>query len=173
VALALAAGLALAMWRSVWARTFGPIPWAALVLAAGVAFTGVVPEERRVVLGGSTLAFLEVAIIAAVGTLFSSFSTPFLSALLTLWVMLIGRNADLLAQLPVNYFGQAIHKGGVVLSKVVPNLQVYVPPRPLLSGEAVGEPLGSYLAMAALASIAWAAGLLALASFIFRKRDFL
>src|SRR5262249_35827308 len=142
VALALSLGLGLSMWASVWARTYGPVPWAVLVLAAGVALSGVVPEERRVVLGGSTLAFLEVAIVAAFGVLFSSFSTPFLSALLTLGVLLIGRNADILAQLPARLFGQAIHEGGVRLAKVVPNLHVYVPPRPLLSGEAVGEPLG-------------------------------
>ncbi len=55
----------------------------------------------------------------------------------------------------------------------VPNLQVYVPPRPLLSGEAVGAPLGPYFGMAALASLGWAVGLLAVSSFVFRKRDFL
>jgi hypothetical protein len=59
------------------------------------------------------------------------------------------------------------------MSRVVPNLYVYVPPRPLLSGEAVGEPLGRYMAMAASASVAWSVGLLAVASFVFRKRDFL
>lgn len=168
-----AAGLALAMWRSTRARTYGPIPWAALLLAAGAALAGVVPDERRVVLAGCTLAVLEVAIIAAFGLLFASFSTPFLSALLTVGIIVIGRNADLLAQLPTKFFGAAIHAGGVVLSRVVPNLHVFVPPRPLLSGEAVGEPLGSYLMMAGATAIAWAVGLLAVASFVFRKRDFL
>jgi Cu-processing system permease protein len=170
---ALVAALPLAMWRSSWARTYGPIPWAAVVLIAGAVLSGVVPAERRVVLGGSALAILEVGIVAAVGVLFSSFSTPLLSAALTLGVIFIGRNADLLAQIPARSFGQAIHAGGVVLSKLVPNLHIYVPPRPLLSGEAVGEPLGSYLAMAAAAALAWAVGLLATASFIFKKRDFL
>ncbi len=173
VGLVFAVTLALAMWRSTWARTFGPIPWAVLLLAAGVVLAGVAPDERRVVLGGSALAFMEVAIVAAIGTLFASFSSPFLSALLTVWIIIIGRNADMLAQLPVKYFGEGIHVMGVVLSKVVPNLHVYVPPRPLLSGEAVSEPLGPYMAMAAGASVAWSAGLLAVASFVFRKRDFL
>ena len=173
VGLVFAVALGLAMWRSTWARTFGPIPWAVLLLAAGVVLAGVAPDERRVVLGGSALAFFEVAIVAAIGTLFSSFSSPFVSALLTVWILIIGRNADMLGQLPVRYFGEGIHVMGVVLSKVVPNLHVYVPPRPLLSGEAVGEPLGRYMAMAAGASAAWSAGLLAVASFVFRKRDFL
>jgi ABC-type transport system involved in multi-copper enzyme maturation permease subunit len=165
--------LPLAMWRSVWARTYGPIFWAALVLVAGAALSGVAPEERRVVLAGSALALLEVSIVAAFAMLFSSFSTPFLSALLTLGVFVIGRNADMLAQLPVKYFGPAVAAFGRVLAKIVPNLHIYVPPRPLLSGEAAGDPLGAYLAMAALASIAWTVGLLAVASAVFRKRDFL
>jgi ABC-type transport system involved in multi-copper enzyme maturation permease subunit len=168
--------LPLAMWRSAWARTYGPIPWAVLVLAAGVALAGVTPEERRVVLGGGALALLEIAIVAALGVFFSSFSTPFLSALLTVGVVLIGRSADLLAQLPVRYFGALgplISPGGKILARLVPNLYVYVPPRPLLTGEAVGAPLGDYLAMAAVAAIGWVVGLLGVAAYIFRKRDFL
>jgi Cu-processing system permease protein len=172
-ALALMVALPFAMWRSVWARTYGPIPWAALMLVLGAALSSVAPEERRVVLGGASLAFLEVAIIAAWGLLFSSFSTPFLSALLTLGVFVIGRNADSLAEIPAKVFGQPIHAGGVLLSRVVPNLHVYMPVRPLLSGEAVGEPLGSYLGMAAVQALGWSVGLLAAASYLFRKRDFL
>jgi Cu-processing system permease protein len=166
-------GVGVTAWRSPKARTYGPIPWSAVILLAGVVLSGVAPEERRVVLAGSLLAFLEIAIIAAFGMLFSSFSTPFLSALLTVGVILIGRNADVLAQLPPRLFGEAIHRGGRALSWVVPNLHVYLPARPLLSGEAAGEPLGTYLVQAAAAAIAWATGLLAVASFVFRKRDFL
>jgi ABC-type transport system involved in multi-copper enzyme maturation permease subunit len=170
---ALCVGLGAAAYRWPWARTFGPIPWALVFLIAGVFFASVAPAERRVVLGGSALALLEVAIIAAVATLFSSFSTPFLSALLTFGVFIVGRQADALARLPVKSFGQALHDAGVALSKIVPNLQVYVPPRPLLTGEAIGPSLLSYLGMATVASAAWALGLVAAASFIFKKRDFL
>ncbi len=171
--LGLAAALGLAMWRSPWARTFGPIPWSLAVLALGAALSSVAPEERRVVLAGSLLAFLEIGVIAGFGTLFSSFSTPFLSALLTVWMVLIGRSADTLARFPLKFMGPTFQKGRVALSKVVPNLHVYVPPRPLLSGEAVGETLSAYLAMAAVMALAWIVGLLAVASFIFKKRDFL
>jgi ABC-type transport system involved in multi-copper enzyme maturation permease subunit len=170
-ALCLALGVAAVRWP--WARTFGPIPWALLLLVAGVLFAGVAPAERRVVLGASALALLEVAIVAAVATLFSSFSTPFLSSLLTFGVFIVGRQSDALARLPVKSFGQAVHDAGVALSKVVPNLQVYVPPRPLLTGEALGPSLLSYVGMAAVASAAWALGLVAAASYIFKKRDFL
>ena len=56
---------------------------------------------------------------------------------------------------------------------VVPNLQIYVPARPLLTGEALDVDLAMYIGSAAVQSIAWAVGLLAAASFIFRRRDFL
>lgn len=169
----LLAALAAAAWRWPGARTFGPIPWAIALCTAGAWLSSVAPDERRVVLGASALAMIEVAVVAAIATLFSSFSTPFLSALLTIGVFLVGRQADSLARLPVKQFGQVIHDAGVALSKVVPNLQVYVPPRPLLTGEALDGKLLPYIAMAALSGLGWSMGLLTVASLIFKKRDFL
>ncbi len=61
----------------------------------------------------------------------------------------------------------------MALSKVVPNLYTYVPPRPLLTGEVASVPLGTYLGMATVQALGWSLGLLAVASFIFTKRDFL
>jgi hypothetical protein len=58
------------------------------------------------------------------------------------------------------------------LSKVFPNLMVYVPPRPLLTGEAQGVQLSEYIVLAAGQSLLWSAALLVCAGFIFRKRDF-
>jgi ABC-type transport system involved in multi-copper enzyme maturation permease subunit len=139
----------------------------------GALLAGNTPDERRVVLASSLLTLLEVSIVTAWATLFASFSTPFLSALLTVGVFIVSRNADSLARLPVKHFGQIIHDVGVVLSKVVPNLQVFVPPRPLLTGEALGAKLSTYLGMASITAIGWSLGLMAAAAFIFRKRDFL
>lgn len=176
VAIVAVVGLALAMWRWPSARTFGPVPWSALLLLAGAALSGAAPDERRVVLGGCLLALLEVAIVVALGLLFSSFSSPFLSALLTLGMVVIGREADTLTKFPVKYFGAlgpAVREAAVALSKVVPNLHVFVPPRPLFTGEVAGAPLAPYLGMAALTALGWSLGLLAVAGFIFKKRDFL
>ncbi|MFT3775607.1 MAG: ABC transporter permease subunit [Minicystis sp.] len=173
VGLGLVIALVLAAIRSPKARTYGPIPWAALVLVAGALLAGHAPEERRVVLGGCFLALLEVAIVAAIGMLFASFSTPFLSALLTLGTAIIGRSADTLARFPVKYFGPTGRAFFVALSKVVPNLHIFVPPRPLFTGEVATVPLAPYLGMATITAIGWSVGLLAVAGFIFRKRDFL
>lgn len=163
----------LAGWKWKWVRTYGPIPWSAAFFVAGFFLCSVSPEERMVVVGSGLLSMLEVMIIAAVGTLFASFSTPFLSALMTFLLIVLGRNADALTRLPVKFFGQTLHDVGVGLSKVVPNLYIYVPPRPLLTGQLPDHPLSTYTAEAAVSSVGWAVVLLAAASFVFKKRDFL
>jgi ABC-type transport system involved in multi-copper enzyme maturation permease subunit len=173
IGVGLAALLALGAARSPWARTFGPIPWAVAMLVAGTLLASVAPAERSLVLASAALTLLEVAIVAAVAMLFSSFSTPFLSAVLTLGMFVVGRSADALVRLPKKYFGPAIHEAGKILAKLVPNLHVYVPARPLLTGEALDASLGAYLAMAALQSLGWVALLLAVAALVFQRRDFL
>jgi Cu-processing system permease protein len=159
--------------KSPRALTFGSIPWAFVLLALGVWLSGTAPIERRVVLSSALLTLLEAAIITALATLFSAFSTPFVSAVLTVGVFIIGRQADLLAKLPVKFFGQLVHDLGALLSKVVPNLQLFVPARPLLAGESIDVSFASYAAMAALTSLGWTVGLLTAAVFIFKRRDFL
>ncbi|MFO0759085.1 MAG: ABC transporter permease subunit [Byssovorax sp.] len=169
----ISASIAVIAYRVPRARTFSLIPWSAALLLAGILVSGAAPDERKVVLAASLLAFCEVAIVAAFATFFSSFSTPFLSALLTLGVVVIGRSADTLAHFPAKVYGQFAHDMAAGLAKIWPNLHIYVPPRPLLTGEAAGSNLGAYLLMAIVASIGWSVGLLAVASFIFKKRDFL
>lgn len=171
-AVGLVAAFGIAAWRRTAVRTFGPIPFALAMLVLGIVLSGVAPMERRFVLGSSALALLEIAIVAAVATLFSSFSSPFLSALLTLGVVMVGRNADAMARLPVKFFGQALHDAFAAFSRVVPNLQLYVPPRPLLTGEAVDADTARYLLLAAGNALGWTVLLLATAAVIFRRRDF-
>lgn len=165
--------LAVAAWRIPSQRTYGFLPWSVLLFAVGVAVASVAPVDRRVVLVGSALALMEVGIIAAWATFFSSFSTPFLSALFTVGMLYIGRNADLLARMPEKYFPAFITETGKQLARVVPNLQIYVPARPLLAGEVADVNLATYLGWAGVSSVAWAVGLLAVAAFIFNRRDFL
>jgi ABC-type transport system involved in multi-copper enzyme maturation permease subunit len=153
--------------------TFAPIPWALAMFAVACWLASVYPDERRVVMVMCLLTLMEVAVVIAIATVFASFSSPFLTALFTFGLFLVGRQADALAVLPVRIFGEAIHKAGVLLSKIVPNLHVYVPARPLLTGEAMDAPLGPYLGLAGLQSLGWTVGLLVVSAVIFRKRDFL
>ena len=164
---------ALLAWRLARARTYLPIPWAFLILLAGAYFANGAPDDRRVVLGSALLTLSEVALVTAIATLFSSFSSPFLSAVFTFGLFVVGRSADTLARLPARIFGPGLASFGSLLAKLVPNLMLYVPPRPLLTGEASGPSLAGYLGMAALHSLTWSVLLLACASILFRRRDFL
>lgn len=160
-------------WRSSRARTYGPIPWAAAMLLAGSWLCDTAPLARSLLLSSTVLTMMEVAIIAAIATLFSSFSTPFLSSLLTMGAFAIGRSTDMAARLPVKLFGEVMHNAGKVLSVIFPNLHVYVPARPLLTGEALDANLASYLGMAGLQALCWTFVLLTCAALIFQQRDFL
>ncbi len=167
------AGFALLALKLPRQRTVLPIAWAFFLLVVGWYLAAGAPDDRRVLGGLALLTLLEVSIVAALAMLFASFSSPFLVAVLTLGVFIIGRSAETLARLPPKVFGDAFHQGGVVLSKVVPNLMIYVPPRPLLLGHVPDTPLSQYLIQAALHSLFWTVGVLAAACLIFRRRDFL
>ena len=173
VGLGCTAVLGLVAWRLPRWRTALPIPWALLLLAAGYWLSSGAPDDRRVILGSAALTLCEVTVVAAIATVFASFSSPFLTAVFTFSVFLVGRSADTLAHLPPRVFGPTVQTLGEVLSKIVPNLMLYVPPRPLLTGEISTTPLGDYLLLALAQALAGAVGLLSVASLIFRRRDFL
>ncbi len=168
--LAVAVGVAV---RSARARSYVPIPWAFSMALLGWFAAASAPDERSVVVSASLLAIFEIGIVTAVATVFSAFSSPFLSAVFTFGVFIVGREADTLARLPEKQFGAAIHEFGAALSHVVPNLMVYVPPRMVLTGEAADVRLLPYLGLAGAQAAAWSIGLLAVAALIFRRRDFL
>jgi ABC-type transport system involved in multi-copper enzyme maturation permease subunit len=163
----------LAAWRLPRFRTYVPIPWALLLAVAGALLAAGAPDDRRVILGSAVLTLCEVSVVAAIATLFSSFTSPFLTAIFTFGLFVIGRSADALARLPEKFFGSVIYGLANGLSKVVPNLMLFVPPRPLLTGEESGSAFGPYLLLCATHAIAWSVGLLALSSLLFRRRDFL
>ncbi len=179
--LALVAGIATAVTvgmiffgiRSKRLGVYAPIPWAMILLVVAAMLATGHPDERRVVLGSCALTFLEVGVVSAVATLFASFSSPFLTAIMTLGVFVVGRQADTLTKLPVKVFGEGVHNLGVLISKVVPNLHVYVPARPLLTGEATDVAFGPYLGMASLQALGWMVLLLVVSAQIFHRRDFL
>lgn len=168
-----AAVLAAAAWRLPRVRTYLPIAWALGVAVAGYFLAAGAPDDRRVVAGLACLTVLEVTVIAALATLFSAFSSPFLTAVFTFSVVIVGRSADALAKLPKRVFGETIHAAGEFLSRIVPNLMLFVPPRPLLTGEASGSDLSRYLLLAGAHAIGWAVLLVAVGSLVFRRRDFL
>jgi Cu-processing system permease protein len=167
----LVAVVGLAAWRLPHARVFVVVPWTPVLAVAAWLLAWPVPDERQVVVASALLATCEVAIVAAVATLFSSFSSPFLTATCTTLVFIMGRSADTMAHLPHRMFGVfASIFGGV--ARVVPNLQVYVPARPLLLGQVPGHPLWPYVGAAALHAVAYSTVLVGVGAIAFRRRDF-
>lgn len=164
--------LALLWWKRPHQRAFIVIPWA--IVMFGLAFWLAEPagNERRLVCASLALTIGEIAIMTSVALLFSSFSSPFLTAILTLLVFLIGRSADTLANLPAKFLGAEVRQVGVVLAKVFPNLHLFVPPRPLLLGEVDSLPVWPYVLRAAAIALAYAAALISASAAIFRRRDF-
>ncbi len=158
--------------RARFTRVFVVIPWGLACLGAFTLLSSPAGPERQLVLLSAGLTLCEVGIIAAVATLFSSFSSPFLTATFTFGVFLVGRSADTLANLPVRTVGRTLRSLGSVLARVFPNLHVYVPPRPLLLGEVSDVSLPGFAGAAAAHALFYAAALLTLSAVIFRKRDF-
>jgi hypothetical protein len=173
LALALVVALGLWAWRVPWARTYGPIPFSLALLLLGVVASAVAPAERRLVLTASLLSLLEVSVVTAFATMLSAFSSPFLSAMQTVGVWIIGRNSDALDRFPVKFFGETVSTGAKLLGKVVPNLQIFAPRRPFLTGESVDVDRAQYLLVALGTSAGWTVAMLAAAVVIFRQRDFL
>ncbi|RYZ08949.1 MAG: hypothetical protein EOO73_06560 [Myxococcales bacterium] len=153
--------------------TYLPMAWAGFMGVAGCVLASAAPDDRRVLVGLGVLTLCEVAIVAGIATLFSSFSSPFLTAVFTFALFVVGRSADTLASLPVRVFGPTVQAMGAALAKVLPNLMLYVPPRSLLTGEVSDVPLWPYVGSAALHALGWSLLLLAVATLIFRRRDFI
>src|SRR5882724_9058110 len=151
----LVASPAVFAWRLPRTRTYLPIPWAMVALTVASALASGAVDDRRVVLGASALAFMEVMIVSAIATLFSAFSSPFLSAVFTIGVFIIGRETGTLARLPLRVFGETIKRAAAFLAEVFPNLEVYVPPRPLLTGEAPNTSLATHLCWAGAQAVGW------------------
>ncbi len=164
--------LAIVMALAPRIRTFAVLPWALAVFILGWLLAGSAPDDRQVLAASAALTLCEVAIISSVATVFSSFSSPFLTALLTFGVLIVGRSADTLMHLPTRLFGGPLVKMASAIGTVVPNLMIYLPPRGLLTGEMMDTTVMGYIARSAFHALGWCVALLALASAIFHRRDF-
>jgi hypothetical protein len=128
--------------------------------------------ERQLVLASCALSVCEVVVVSAIATFFASFSSPFLTGIFTLGVFILGRSTDTLANLPVRVVGSTMKSAGLALARVLPNLHLYVPPRPLLLGQVSDQPTWAFVANAGAIAVLYAVLILAVSVVIFRKRDF-
>lgn len=143
---------------------------AGLLAIQGVALT---PAVAKAIL----LAWLEVMTVAAVAVFFSSFSTPFLSGIFAFAVFALGRLTPWMKDAIDNADAAPWMKTAArVALEVVPDLHLFSVSGRTLDGHHVSVHADfvswSYLALAATYALLWIAGLLALASAIFQRRDF-
>ena len=168
----LGAILAVLLVRARTSRVYVLVPWSIAAALAMWLLASPAGADRQLVSASVVLALAETTIVTGVATLFSSFSSPFLTATFTLGVFVVGRSADTLAHLPQKQFGPTVVVIGRWMSHVVPNLHLYVPPRPLLLGSLPEVPTWPYVGSAAAHAIAYASVTIALAAIVFRRRDF-
>src|SRR5262245_47587474 len=120
------------------------------------------------------LLYVEVVVVTAVAVLFSSFSTPFLSAFFTLGIFVLGRSAPEI-RLVADRMG-AFKLVLRALAAVLPDLHLF-----FVSGQAIGGEHVTvheqyvdwwYVVVTSGYGLGYAALLLLAAALIFRRRDF-
>lgn len=171
VALAIALGVGFALAKD---RTLVVPIWSLAALGAAVWVCSTVDVELFRLLASLVLNVGEVFILAAVALLFSSFSTPFLTGAFTFGVWLVGRSAHDMVAMKTRVLSPRVQNLLSWLAEVVPNFNLFVPGRTTLVGSSngAGEPL-TYVATSLGYAILYAGVTLAIAAFIFRRRDFL
>jgi len=173
VPLAVLALLGFALWRAK-DRTAVLLPWSLVFLAACASLLPASEIALGPILSALLLSFGEVMVLSAVALLFSSFSTPFLTGAFSLGVWAVGRSADEMAAMNDEVVGDTIGPMLRGLSRVVPNFNLFVPGRHALSESSMlPNGLLEYLGTTMGYGLAYAALLFAVATLIFRRRDFL
>jgi hypothetical protein len=155
-------------------RTAVVVPWAFLSLVVVSSVAARAGVDLAPILAQLLLTLGEVFVLCAVALMFSAFSTPFLTALFTTGVWLVGRSADLMIQMKSRSVPQLVRDVLRELVRVWPNFKVFVPGSHTLTGSI--DPLGGpamYVASSMLYAFMYSALLLACAAWVFRRRDFL
>jgi len=113
--------------------------------------------------------FLELLILTAFAILFSTFSTPTLSAIYTLLVFVIGRLSADLMEFASQFGGPSLKATVNVLYYLLPNLAQFN-----LSSAVVNRlPLDPWvLTLTAIYGVLYVAGILSVAIAVFQRRDF-
>lgn len=155
-------------------RTAVVVPWSLAALAVVSSVAARAGVELAPILAQLLLTLGEVLVLCAVALMFSAFSTPFLTALFTTGVWLVGRSADLMIQMKSKLLPALVTDILRELVRVWPNFNLFVPGNHTLVGMAdtLGGPL-AYLASSMGYAVLYSALLLAFAAWVFRKRDFL
>lgn len=143
----------------------------AVLIGAGVVLFAHLPANVAGFSG--LLACVEVLLVAAIAMLFSSFSTPFLTGLMTLGIWLLGRQADDMATVRSNVIPEAVRSMLHALAHVVPNFSLFFPhDRVLTETLPDGATPLQYVVEVTTYGSAYAGIVLVFACVIFTRRSF-
>jgi Cu-processing system permease protein len=165
--------LGLLMWKA-RDRTAVVVPWSAVALGAATAVAATTDLRVGPILAALALTMGEVLVLTAVALFFSAFSTPFLTALFTFGVWIVGRSADTMANMKSRAIPDMVKELLKQLGKVWPNFNLFVPGRHTLEVQ-LGDGAGplSYLVNNMIYATAYSCVILVLAALIFQRRNFL
>lgn len=168
-------GFVAAYLVSLWKRkekTLMAIPFASAWLVCQIMMSQAVGHPVSASLYALILILSEVVLLSAVATMFSAFSTPFLTGLFTAGVWFIGRGVPELLVIKTRLFPVPMKMMLRQLAKVVPNFNLFSPGRYVLEGDPfVGSPT-QFVVMSVAYAMVYAVVLLFMAQLIFKKRDF-
>ena len=150
-----------------------------LTLAVNILIMGVGVSLALAYVGGGNLVFsiwgaiflifLELTILTAVAILFSSFSSPTLSALLTFFIFIIGHFSSSLKEFAANLGSSFTRLFFDVLYYVLPNLSFYS----FITNAAHGDmPPAKMVGGAVLYALCYVSILLVITNLIFSRRNF-
>lgn len=147
-----------------------PLSFALFALMGAVAYA-VDPNETGFIVSGCMLAVAEVSVTAAFSMLFSSFSTPFVTGMLSVGAFLICRSTWLMQHIHLRAMPIGIRKALELIARVIPNLHLFAPERPILMPSDAPEIQLLYLGQCTAYAFGWAAAILSLSVILFRRRD--
>ena len=128
------------------------------------------------VLRAIVLLFGEVMVVTAVAVMFSSFSTPFLSGMLTFGLWIIGHFTPEVRELIAKLTSSGTRVAFSALLRIVPDLHLFYVSGGMVGGQPVtvhGDYVNwGYVASASAYGVCYAGCALALAMLLFARRDF-
>jgi hypothetical protein len=170
---AIAIGLLIGLRRlpHVW-----PSILALWMVASGVTMATLSQANVALLFQGLGLALAEASVITALALLFSSFSTPFLSGLLTFLVFVAGRQLEWLETLTERIDHAGAERLVALVSAVFPNCYLFVPSVNVLEGRLViaGAPMAAWelVGHAMSYGFLYTAITLGIAGIVLWRRDF-
>lgn len=177
-ALALALGTRVGQRLPIFAKARGALAgtgvmllsFALFAVSAAATYT-VAPQDTAYLCFSLLLIMLEVTITAAIATVVSSFSTPFVTGAMSFGLFLIGRSTGAILELRPRQVPAEVLRILKAVAEVFPNLHLYVPSRQNLNLTFGNGPVLQFVAQLSAYATFYSALFVCAAAWFFRRRD--